>query len=118
MGFLFVQFLLWILVGGFAGWVTGKKMKRYGYGPSIDVAMGALGSVGCAFVMGAAGLTGPFRMIPSILVSLVGAVALTAFMAIVSGERRYAWAGQTVQPGGRTKQRQGSLSQPEDDTLY
>lgn len=118
MTFLFVQFLLWILLGAFAGWLTGKGMKRYGYGPLIDVALGALGSIGGAFIIGAAEFSGPLRMIPSVLVSVLGAVVLTAFMAFVSGERRHAWAGEAMQQGRRAKRGRPSLSQPEDDTLY
>jgi len=118
VAFLFVQFLLWILLGAFAGWLTGKNMKRYGYGPLIDVAMGALGSIGAAFIVGTAEFSGPLRMIASVLASVLGAVVLTALMALISGERRYAWAGEAGQQGQWAKRGRPSLSQPEDDTLY
>jgi uncharacterized membrane protein YeaQ/YmgE (transglycosylase-associated protein family) len=32
-----MQFLTWMIVGLFAGWITGKNMRGYGYGRLIDV---------------------------------------------------------------------------------
>jgi uncharacterized membrane protein YeaQ/YmgE (transglycosylase-associated protein family) len=118
MPFLYLQFLLWILVGAFAGWLTGKKLKRYGYGPVLDVCMGMIGAVGGVFLIGAPAFSGPRGMIPTLLASLTGAIVLTMLMAWASGERRHAWAGEKMQQGQQANRRLYGLSQPEDDTLY
>lgn len=90
MPFPLMQFLLWILIGGFVGWLTGKKMRRYGYGPLIDVAMGATGAVTAGFMIGSPAFLGPLGMITTVLGSALGAATLTAVMALASGERRHA----------------------------
>lgn len=90
MPFLFVQFLLWILVGGFVGWLTGKNMRRFGYGPLIDVAMGATGAAAAGFMIGSPASPGLLGMITTVLGSALGAVMLTALVAFASGERRHA----------------------------
>lgn len=118
MPFLYLQFLLWILVGAFTGWLTGKNMKRYGYGPVVDIAMGAIGAVGGAFLIGAPTFSGPLGMIPTLLALSMGAIVLTMLMAWASGERRHAWAGEKMQQGQQANRKLYGLSQPEDDTLY
>ncbi len=86
---LFLQFLLWILVGALTGWLTGKKMRGYGYGSLMDVIMGATGAVAAAFFVGATEFLG-WTGIAYLPAPAFGAVVLTGGMALVSGERRHA----------------------------
>jgi len=87
---LIVQFLLWILVGAFAGWLTGKNMKGYGYGPLIDVPMGAVGAVAAALTFGATGTLGQWGLLVTLPAAALGAILLTGFISFSSGERRHA----------------------------
>lgn len=50
--------LLWIGIGLVGGWMTGKKMGGYGYGPLMDVVMGVAGGVAGGFAMRVAGFSG------------------------------------------------------------
>jgi uncharacterized membrane protein YeaQ/YmgE (transglycosylase-associated protein family) len=86
----FLQFLLWILVGAFSGWLTGKKMRGYGYGSLMDTLMGAAGAVAAAVLVGATELLGWMGMVMTLPASALGAVVLTGCMALMSGERRHA----------------------------
>jgi len=87
---LFLQFLLWILVGALAGLFTGRKMKSYGYGPLMDVTMGTAGAVAAAFIVGATEFLGWWGLFKALPASALGAVIMTGFMALASGERRNA----------------------------
>ena len=87
---LWLLFLLWILIGALTGWVTGRKMKGFGYGPLMDVAMGATGGVAVGFMVGSAQLLGQFGLIASLPASALGAAFLTGFVGFASGERRHA----------------------------
>jgi uncharacterized membrane protein YeaQ/YmgE (transglycosylase-associated protein family) len=82
-----MQFLLWIIVGLFAGWMTGKNMRGYGYGPLIDITMGIAGGVAGGFIMRSAGFPGIFG---TTLVAILGAILLTASVGVASGKERYA----------------------------
>ena len=68
--------LMWIVLGGMAGWIASMMMKS-GQGVLGDIILGIVGAVIGGFVMnlfGQSGVTG-FN-IYSILVSVVGAVIL------------------------------------------
>ena len=84
-----MQFLLWIIVGLIAGWLTGKFTRGYGHGTGMDILMGMTGAVAGGFIVYAAGFSGQGRMTYTILVAILGAVVLTASIAVASGRRRY-----------------------------
>lgn len=84
-----MQFLLWIVVGLFAGWATGKNMRGYGYGPLIDVAMGVAGGVAGGFIMHTTVFAGHALIFSTTLAAILGAILLTAFIGVASGKKRY-----------------------------
>jgi uncharacterized membrane protein YeaQ/YmgE (transglycosylase-associated protein family) len=85
-----MPFLLWNIVGLFAGWMTGKNMRGYGYGPLIDITMGIAGGVAGGFIMRSASFPGHALILSTTLAAILGAILLTAFVGVVSGKRRYA----------------------------
>ncbi len=85
-----MQFLIWIIVGLFAGWMTGRNMRGYGYGPLTDSAMGAAGGVTGGFIMRTLGFPGHAGIFDTTLVAIFSAILLTAFMGVASGKKRYA----------------------------
>lgn len=85
-----MYFLWWIIVGLIAGWVTGKRLRGYGYGGFMDVVIGIAGAVAGGFIMRNAGFTGQGGMIYTTLVATLGAVVLTVLVGFVSGRKRYA----------------------------
>ena len=90
MPVLFIQFLLWIPIGAIVGWLTGKKMKGYGYGPLIDIAMGATGGVVGGLLFGSPGPLAQLGLIATLPASALGAIILTGLISVASGERRHA----------------------------
>ena len=85
-----MQFLLWIIVGLAAGWLTGRNMKGYGYGPLMDILMGGVGGLLGGFSMSVAGSSGFEDMTYATLVAVLSGVGFTAFVARASGKQRYA----------------------------
>lgn len=85
-----MHFLLWIIVGSVAGWLTGRNLRGYGYGPLIDAFMGIAGALVGGFSMRSAGLPGSIGMVYATMVAILCAVAMTAVVAVASGRQRYA----------------------------
>jgi uncharacterized membrane protein YeaQ/YmgE (transglycosylase-associated protein family) len=83
--------LAWIVVGAVVGWGAGKVFQGNGYGPLMDILMGVGGGVVGGLVMYFVGLGGGYGgMIITNLISMVGAVLLTAAAAYVNGKRIFA----------------------------
>lgn len=82
--------IAWIIIGVIAGWLTGKLMKGSGYGFFIDMIVGLVGAIIGGFIASHLGIAPPGQqgMIISILIAVVGAVILTWFVRVVSGNRR------------------------------
>jgi uncharacterized membrane protein YeaQ/YmgE (transglycosylase-associated protein family) len=64
------------LVGLVAGWAAGKIMKGSGYGVVMDLALGVIGSMVGHWIMRMLGFYTPARLIPQILVAILGAVVV------------------------------------------
>ena len=80
-----MNILLWLLLGALAGWVASLIMKTE-QGLLLDIVVGIVGAFLGGFlfnILGATGVTG-FN-IYSILVAIVGAVALLFIVKLVLG---------------------------------
>jgi len=86
--------LAWIVVGAVVGWGSGKVFQGsgngHGYGPLLDILMGAGGGVVGGFATTFAGFGGYGGAIATTLVAMVGAALLTALAAYVNGRTVYA----------------------------
>jgi uncharacterized membrane protein YeaQ/YmgE (transglycosylase-associated protein family) len=85
-----MYFLSWIIVGLVVGWSARKILKGSGYGLLMDIAIGIGGAVAGGFLMRAAGFSGYWGTIYTILVAIIGAVLLTLLAGFVNGRRLYA----------------------------
>ena len=85
-----MEFLLWIMDGLAAGWLTGKAMSAEGRDLMMDVLTGVVGGVGGGFLIQIAGLPVQGRMVYTNLAAIVGAVVLTTLSRIVTQRRGYA----------------------------
>jgi uncharacterized membrane protein YeaQ/YmgE (transglycosylase-associated protein family) len=85
-----MHLLTWILVGTAIGWGTGKILKGRGYGPLMDIFMGAAGAVIGGLVTRSAGLSGSAGFALTTLGVMISAVAVTLLAGYVNGRRLYA----------------------------
>lgn len=81
--------LLWIIVGLGVGWLAGKSLEGNGYGPSVDLAVGAGGAVIGALAMHSAGFSGYGGTILTTFVAVCGAALLTILVALANGRTIY-----------------------------
>jgi uncharacterized membrane protein YeaQ/YmgE (transglycosylase-associated protein family) len=76
-------FLYIILVGLIAGWATGKIMKGSGYGALTDILLGIAGAIIGGWLLRLFGFYTTGGLIPSILVAILGAVALVVLVRAI-----------------------------------
>ncbi|MGB2886837.1 MAG: GlsB/YeaQ/YmgE family stress response membrane protein [Candidatus Acidiferrales bacterium] len=100
-----MQFLLWIIVGLAGGWMTGKNMQGYGYGPLMDMVMGILGALAGGFIVRSAYLSGWERTTYTMLGAILGAVVLTVVSGLACGRKWYANLELAPQQDGRVSRR-------------
>lgn len=78
-----------IILGGLAGWITGKLMRGRGFGAIGNVIVGIIGGAVGGFlgnlILGMDLVTG-FNL-TSLLISVVGAVVVTAVVGLLRGGR-------------------------------
>ena len=79
--------LWWILVGLIAGFLTGKLMKGSGYGVLMDIVIGMVGAVVGGFIMRTLGFAGQGGLIYTVFVAVLGAVALTWVLRLITGKK-------------------------------
>ncbi len=81
--------IAWIIIGGFAGWITGKLMKGSGFGFFMDILVGLIGAVIGGFLASHLGIGGVGQqgLIMSIVIAVIGAVILTWIVRLISGNR-------------------------------
>ncbi|WKZ69435.1 MAG: GlsB/YeaQ/YmgE family stress response membrane protein [Melioribacteraceae bacterium] len=79
-----MNFIIWILSGILAGWLTGKIMKGSGYGLLGDLAIGLLGAVVGGFLAGLFGLEAT-SWVGQIVVAVVGGIVLVWVVRKIKG---------------------------------
>jgi len=79
--------LLWIILVGFvAGWIVGHLTRGRGFGLLGDIIVGILGSWVGSFIFGLTGIAA-YNTIGSILMSVVGALALLFLISLIRSSR-------------------------------
>ncbi len=72
--------LVWLLVGLVAGWLTGKVMRRKGYGMLGDIIIGLIGALIGGWIFGQLGIFSAGGIIGNIIVAFIGAVILVVIL--------------------------------------
>ena len=67
--------LIFLAIGGIAGWLAGLLLKGGGYGLLVNIVIGVIGSVVGGFAFGLLGLSAS-GLLGSIITATVGAVLL------------------------------------------
>ena len=77
-----VSILLWLVIGGIAGWLAGEVMRGAGFGLVGNIIVGILGAVLGGFVFGALGITFG-GIIGSLIGAFLGACILLFLISLV-----------------------------------
>jgi uncharacterized membrane protein YeaQ/YmgE (transglycosylase-associated protein family) len=79
-------FIVWLIVGGIAGWLAGRVMSGHGYGPIVDVILGIVGGLIGGWIISALFGIQTTGLIASFVVAFIGACILVAIVHMVRRE--------------------------------
>ncbi|MCI0510625.1 putative membrane protein YeaQ/YmgE (transglycosylase-associated protein family) [Chromohalobacter marismortui] len=77
-----MSIILWLIIGGLAGWIAGKIMRGGGFGVLGNIGVGIVGAVIGGFLFGLLGLSHT-NIIGSLIMAVIGAVVLLWIVAKV-----------------------------------
>ena len=81
-----IGFIVWLIVGGIAGWLAGKLMSGHGYGPIVDVVLGIVGGILVGWIASALFGIQSTGLIMSFIFALIGACILVAIVHLIRRE--------------------------------
>jgi uncharacterized membrane protein YeaQ/YmgE (transglycosylase-associated protein family) len=90
-----MSFLVWIIAGIIAGWLTGMLVRGAGYGLLGDLAIGLIGGLIGGALAGVFGIQ-PTNLIGSILVAAFGGVVLVWLLHLVHPGAGLRFLGPTL----------------------
>ena len=76
--------IIWLIIGGVAGWLAGLVVRGGGYGIIGDIVVGIIGSVIFGWLFGALGLGLGSGIVGSIIAAAIGAVILILVLRLVT----------------------------------
>ena len=76
--------IIWLIIGGVAGWLAGLVVRGGGYGVIGDIVVGIVGSVIFGWLFGASGMAVGSGVIGSIVAATIGAVILILVLRLVT----------------------------------
>ncbi len=83
-----MSIIAWILLGLISGFIASKIVNKTGEGTVLDILLGIAGAVVGGFIFNTFGATGVTGLnLWSMIVSVIGAVALLSIYHAVSGRR-------------------------------
>lgn len=81
-----MQFIVWLIIGGLAGWLAGRVMSGHGYGVVVDVILGIVGSLVGGFLASALFGVTSSGLIVTFIIAFIGACILVALVHLVKRE--------------------------------
>ncbi len=86
---MLLALLIWIVVGGIAGWLASVVVQGGGMGLLMDILVGIVGAVIGSIVLGALfGVSFNGLTLQSVLVAFIGAILLLLIVRFVEGRGR------------------------------
>jgi len=84
-----MSFLIWATLGLMTGWLAGRWMQGYGYGPLMDRVLGLAGGMLGGVIADASRWGAPYHYTVSGIGAILGAITATGLIGYASGERRF-----------------------------
>lgn len=76
--------IIWLIIGGVAGWLAGLVVRGGGFGILGDIVVGIIGSVIFGWLFGASGYAMGSGVIGSIISAAIGAIILIFILRLVT----------------------------------
>jgi uncharacterized membrane protein YeaQ/YmgE (transglycosylase-associated protein family) len=80
-----MHFIVWLIIGGVAGWLAGKILQGGGFGLIGNVVIGICGSVLAGWLLPQIGVHIGTGLVSELINALIGALAI---IAVLAGVRR------------------------------
>lgn len=80
---LLVALIIWIIVGGVAGWLASVVVRGGGMGLAGNVVLGIVGAIVAGFLFPALGLTLGGGILGAILAAMVGAILVLLVVRMI-----------------------------------
>lgn len=77
--------ILWLIIGGLAGWIAGKIMRGGGFGILGNIIVGIVGAVLGGAIFSLLGI-GSNNIIGSLVVAVIGSVVLLWLVSLIKGK--------------------------------
>jgi uncharacterized membrane protein YeaQ/YmgE (transglycosylase-associated protein family) len=75
--------IIWIIVGGVAGWLAGQVVRGFGFGLVGNIIVGILGAIIAGWLFGAIGFSFFPGILNAILTAFIGAVILLLIVRVI-----------------------------------
>jgi uncharacterized membrane protein YeaQ/YmgE (transglycosylase-associated protein family) len=82
-----MNFILFLLVGLFAGWLSGQILNGQGYGLLKDILIGIVGAFVGGFIFNVFGITA-YGLLGDVVMSVVGAISFLLVVNMITGTLR------------------------------
>jgi len=80
---ILVSLIVWIVVGGIAGWLASNIVKGGGYGLAGNVVLGIVGAVVAGWILPAIGLGLGGGIIGAIISAMIGAIIVLLIISLI-----------------------------------
>lgn len=76
--------IVWLIVGGIAGWLAGLIVRGFGFGVVGNIVIGIIGAIIAGWLLPMAGIgLGLSGIIGSIIYALIGAIILLVIIGLI-----------------------------------
>jgi uncharacterized membrane protein YeaQ/YmgE (transglycosylase-associated protein family) len=80
---MLVDLIVWLVVGGVAGWLAGLIVKGYGYGLVWNIVIGIVGGLIAGWLLPRLGIFNIGGIAGAIIYSVIGAVILLLIVGLI-----------------------------------
>jgi uncharacterized membrane protein YeaQ/YmgE (transglycosylase-associated protein family) len=78
-----MAFIIWLIVGGIAGWLAGLIVRGYGFGLLGNIVVGIVGALIAGWLLPRLGILIGGGMLGAILNAVIGAVILLLIIGLI-----------------------------------
>ena len=78
-----LSFIIWLIVGGVAGWLAGQIVKGAGFGLIGNVVVGIVGSIVAGYILPKLGINIGGNFVADVVNAAIGAVILLVIVSFV-----------------------------------
>jgi uncharacterized membrane protein YeaQ/YmgE (transglycosylase-associated protein family) len=80
---IFMHFIIWLIIGGLAGWIAGLIVQGTGFGLIGDIIIGIVGAFVAGWLLPKFGLQLGTGFVPSLINGVIGAVLLLVVVGLI-----------------------------------